>query len=351
MASNGGEQQWAWLGLLKWSLSYTDGTKPSDMTAMSEEDKKFLEEVMRDGILDENERMKVILETMATAMEAFQNANGSSELSTNTNELEDLLSELRDIVEQIDYARAFCSLKGLPFLLGCIQQRQAVPESIRIACLGVLATLCQNNPPVQLQLLELGSIKILSDLFFVDQPKAKAKIVQAMSANVRNHEVAEQIFCQTEQATEIFAQGLMATETPQLQQKTLFFLRALVTADSADRSRVRQFQSSIGYIADTFLQETNGFEVRELSLQLLNSILEQKKSVNAILAHKNAVAALGVQRVSVMRALSGEEREYAAVELEEWEKLLQQLARAEPDQEERPLMIAEGEALPTALPQ
>ena len=38
----------AWLGLLKWSLAYSDGTKPSEgAVPMSPEDKAFLEKVMK----------------------------------------------------------------------------------------------------------------------------------------------------------------------------------------------------------------------------------------------------------------------------------------------------------------
>merc|ERR1712176_183313 len=352
-ASGGPDEQWAWLGLLKWSLSYSDGTRPSSETLkMSDEDKKFLEEVMKNGILDENERMKYILEQLSEAMEGYQ--NGSSD---ENEELEDLLFELNDIVENIDYARAFCSLKGLPFLLGCCQEQEKIPANIRIASLGILATLCQNNPPVQLQLLELSSLKILSDLFFTEtDDNFKAKIVQAISANVRNHTTAENVFCETEQATELIGQGLGISNSEvseKLKKKTLFFFRALLTSDSSDRTRVRKFASSTGFVADNFLQvESNSPEIREMSLQFLNRVLEQKLSVNALLgSRKNNIVTLGITRVATLRGLEGEEKEYAAGELEEWENLILQLSRTTPDEEEPTLMLTQGQPLPRALPQ
>merc|ERR1712232_1320619 len=87
----------------------------------------------------------------------------------------DLLQELRDIIEQIDYARAFCALKGLNFILGIISSSlttttststststmvagtttkknktiDIIPQSIQMMCLGILSTLCQHNPQVQ----------------------------------------------------------------------------------------------------------------------------------------------------------------------------------------------------------
>jgi hsp70-interacting protein len=345
-----GGQQWAWLGLLKWSLSYSDGTSDTPATPMDPEKRAFLEAVMKDGILDENERMKVILSRMTKAIEIFQDGGTGVDLE----ELDDLLLELRDIVEQIDYARAFCSLQGLPFLLGCIQERQAVPESIRLACLGIIATMCQNNPPVQLQLLELGSIKILSDLFFLDpSDKNKARILQAMSANVRNHELAEEVFSRLEQAPQIFEQGLQGQLL--LQKRTLFFLRALTTSDTADQARVRRFSPSLARAADHFLPDEVDVELRERTLELLNVILEQKKSVNFLLGErKNCIVALGVRRVSALRKLEGEDKEFAVNEVEQWEKLLVHLARAEPDTlrpEGEVLLIEPGLHEPETLPQ
>lgn len=192
-----GNNPWAWTGLLKWSLNYVDGTKDvSDITPMSAEDKAFLEKVMREGIVDEGERMKFILTEATNAMEYYRSlaaeSAGNVDPPITEDALEDLLQELRDIVEQIDYARAFCSLQGLPFLLGCIQQFE-VPVTIRHVCLGILATLGQNNPPVQQQLLEMGALKTLSDLFFNEATAdaTKAKLMQSMSSLVRNHEVSD----------------------------------------------------------------------------------------------------------------------------------------------------------------
>eukprot|EP00980_Cylindrotheca_fusiformis_P015432 scaffold4343_cov144-Cylindrotheca_fusiformis.AAC.10 len=166
MSTGSGSDQWAWLGLLKWSLSYSDGTHESDLSPMSKEDREFLEKVMSEGIIDENKRMKFILEESTKAMEFYRSKSlhgeEAGEPPISDDDLEELLQELRDIVEQIDFARAFCSLQGLPFLIGCIGERKGVPEQIRMMCTGILSTICQNNPPVQKQLLETGGIKSLS---------------------------------------------------------------------------------------------------------------------------------------------------------------------------------------------
>jgi hypothetical protein len=98
----GGNQPWAWLGLLKWSLSYSDGTRDnSDISPMTAEDRAFLEKVMKEGVIDENERMKFILQEAAKAMEYYKSlcdenrekSNGEDEPPIAIEALEVLLQE------------------------------------------------------------------------------------------------------------------------------------------------------------------------------------------------------------------------------------------------------------------
>lgn len=346
MTSGGNNNPWAWLGLMKWSLEYTDGTNPTSDVPMSTEDRAFLEKVMAEGIIDENERMKTILKEVTSQMELWRAASKFSQ--EDEDKVEDLLDELRDIVEQIDYARAFQAMGGLGFLLGCVQRTESMPRSTRLMCLGLIATLCQHNPPLQKELLELGSMRILSDLFF-ETPASedadgqlRAKIIQAMSANVRSHALAEQVFCQLEQAPQLLTQGLDSKAPQVLRKRTLFFLRALVTSDNATKEWVRRFAPSIVQAIDQNLlvdgaqngeEANNNSELVEMTLAMVAQILEQKKSVNAVLFRKDAIAATAVQRVATLRALSGEDREFADVELKLWESVLILLARATKDAE------------------
>ena len=329
--------QWAWLGLLKWSLSYSDGTRPSNVQMMSSEDRAFLEEVMKEGIIDEAERMKFILKKLTEALETYQ--QGKNMTNTDLDDLETLMIELRDIVEQIDFARGFCAMKAVDFLLGCIQE-SSVPLEIRMGCLGILATLCQNNAPVQLEFLEKGAIRILSDLYFDDEGSGsfKAKLIQAMSAVVRNHEMAESVLEQVDQGPALMEDALNAEQPESLRKRAIFFLRAFVTSDTSSRYRVRKFSSCVTYIVDEYLT-IEGSELRELALDLLNQILMQKISVNAILERKTTIVKIGVQQITALRSLVGEELEYASTELESWEMLMIQLARAISDEEEVTMLL------------
>lgn len=303
---------------------------------MSPEDREFLEKVMKEGIINEGDRMQEILKSVTETITQWKDSPWTQ---SQAEETEDALQELRDIVEQIDYARAFASMKGLPFLMGCAQEREHVPPSTRMLCLGIIATMAGNNPPIQKELLEMGAIRTLSEMFFAEQEhdtngKMRSRIMQALSAMIRSHDLAEQVFCRTEQAASLMESGLgLQKEEPTvLRQRTLFLLRALVTSDSADRDRIVRFGASIGFVSDQFTVADADDRLREMTLGLLQQILEQGKSVNVVLEQKNTLAARAVERVAALRALTGDDGEYAATELELWESILVLLARTTPDE-------------------
>merc|ERR1740124_73990 len=306
---------------------------------------------MKNGIIGEGERMKTILSSLIENLESMKDKSPSTvdDEKIEENSLE-LLDELQNIVEQIDFARSFASMGGLPFLMGCSSERESVPRSVRASCLGIIATLCQNNPPVQYSMLEQGNIPKLVEMFFAESPPSnenltdegnedsndtfRGRAIQAMSCCVRNHDVGEKIFCMNSEGRLAIESGLglhrRHPPTINLRRRALFFLQALLTSDSADGDRVRLFTPCIYHAVSTFCDpdKETSLEMREITLSMLNRILNQKKSVNAILEVKAFLVELGVRRVTALRASEGEESEYADEELELWQSLIVELARA-----------------------
>ena len=79
-----------WSGLYKWSMKYHDGTKPSEnIKPMSEEDRKWLEEVMKHYTFDDASRLQEISKKLAEPATA----------SLPEDDLLALLDELCEIVE------------------------------------------------------------------------------------------------------------------------------------------------------------------------------------------------------------------------------------------------------------
>ena len=63
------QKQPDWNGLLAWSTKYHDGTKPSEFQAMSDEDKKWLENAMKEYTFNDTDKLKTICEEMAADIE------------------------------------------------------------------------------------------------------------------------------------------------------------------------------------------------------------------------------------------------------------------------------------------
>ena len=360
-SGNGGNSPFAWLGLLKWSLAFSDGTAPSGAEPMNAEDVAFLEKVMSEGIIDEGERMKTILKDLTESLEVMLGTETKQEekrKELDEDDMLELLLEVRDIVEQIDYARAFMAMGGIQFLLGCATYHatqsasdRTIPKSIRKGALGVLSTMCQNNPPVQLSLLEHGHMPQLIQLFLDYTPgndcgnagddSIREKTVQALSASIRGHSMAEHIFCQNEQGKAMLKLGLgmqMNAKKPsaQLRKRTLFLLRALLTSDDATDERHKEFQEMISFICTHEINEEweDDAEIREMSLAMLARLLQQSPSnkcaSKVILKHKDSIGSVGVARIQAIRNLKegSEDREFASLELEEWERLMIAMAEA-----------------------
>ena len=78
-----------WNGLLAWSSKYHDGTKPSEVQMMSEEDKKWLEEAMKQYTFSDTDKLKTLCDQMAEDIEKGFADEG----------LEDKLYELEDVIQ------------------------------------------------------------------------------------------------------------------------------------------------------------------------------------------------------------------------------------------------------------
>lgn len=382
MSSSGSSvnSPFAWLGLLKWSLAYTDGTSsdPSNALPMSEEDRTFLEKVMAEGIIDEGERMKSILKDLTDGLEVMMMVGtGSSIDDADSNEekvkelgeddMVELLEELRDIVEQIDYARAFMALGGIPFLLGLathinhgVAVTNCLPKLIRRGALKTMSTMCQNNPPVQLCLLENGHIPQLIKLFIEYTPGGgrdgrnsdgdddiRADVIQALSASVREHSMAEQIFCMNEEAKVMLELGLGMKQiitgrdstkrnpkpSVQLRKRSSFLLRALLTSDDATSDeRHTLFEDIIVYVCTRVIDDEweDDTEIREISMAMISMLLsmrlngKQSEALKIILRNKNNITSIVTRRIQHINALEegSEEKEDGAIELDELETLM-----------------------------
>ena len=101
-----------------------------------------------------------------------------------------------------------------------------------------------------------------------------------------------------------------------------------MTSDEGDEKRSEQFEPAISYVAENYLGESTPPTLRELAVEFLEQLWEQKRAPKTLLARKQALVGFGVQRIAALRSLEGEDKEFAAIELERWESYLVVLARS-----------------------
>mmetsp|Transcript_42489 Transcript_42489/g.51565 ORF Transcript_42489/g.51565 Transcript_42489/m.51565 type:complete len:306 (-) Transcript_42489:435-1352(-) len=164
-----------WKGLLKWSLSESDGTRPAK--EVSEADKKWFAEAMS-SFVDEVEVMRQINAYLRREPEEGVTEEEMVEVK------EGILEELQDIVESIDRARDLKQIGGFPVLMELLASKH---EGLRWRSAEVLATCVQNNPPVQDWALEQGALPRILHLCKDSSQTCQAKALLALSCISRGN--------------------------------------------------------------------------------------------------------------------------------------------------------------------
>uniref|UniRef100_A0A2P2JFZ3 TOG domain-containing protein n=1 Tax=Rhizophora mucronata TaxID=61149 RepID=A0A2P2JFZ3_RHIMU len=167
-----------WEGLLKWSLSHSDGTQPT--RNLSEEDRKWFMEAMQAHSVDVIRRMKEITLIMQ-APEQVLEAQGVTPA-----DVEDMLEELQEHVESIDMANDLHSIGGLAPLIGYLKNSHA---NIRAKAADVVTTIVQNNPKSQQLVMEANGLEPLL-LNFTSDPDVtvRTKALGAISSLIRHNQ-------------------------------------------------------------------------------------------------------------------------------------------------------------------
>lgn len=214
MASNPGE----WLGLLKWSLAYSDGTGQTTAKEMTSERRAWLEEAMSELVVDEAKRMKEIVEQLTVI-----NAQAGDEAEATA-----LFEELEDIVDNLDAAWDLIKMGSMDAVIEMLRSEHAY---IRIGAAQIVATCAQNNPKCQAALLQLGALAYTTHMTMHDSSAGvRLKALSAVSSLIRNCKDGERDFVEQGDGLLVLARGLASTEH-RFVAKCVHLLSFLLTED------------------------------------------------------------------------------------------------------------------------
>jgi hypothetical protein len=273
-----------WLGLLKWSLSQSDGTtSTSEIHPMSPEDKLFLENVMKDLVKDEGHRLCEILQELTTLVDLS--------LVSDEEKLFNLLEETQTMIDQIDMAQVFVKFGGIKILKIILTSSIYTEEQLKCLTCILLGELSQNNPLVQDQMFQYGIIDELCLLCMtsgVISSKLCLKALYGLSCVIRGHRSSEYRFFHELNGPN-FLYRLLQRDEPTSTVKVLFFLGALISSDFATASMVSGYCDLCLDLCYSFLQ-LNTTDMRcESTLQLLSSLTHSPNGRRYLHQHQSRV--------------------------------------------------------------
>ena len=215
----------SWSGLLKWSLSYADGTRPS--RAISEEERRWLAEaVERHMMVDVVSRMREIALLMSTPLSVLE-AHGIT-----PDDIEGLLAELQVHVESIDMANDLHSVGGLVPVIKYLRNSNA---RIRARAADVVTTVVQNNPTSQQLVMEASGFDPLLSNFTSDPDlTARIKALGALSSLIRNNKPGVSAFRLANGYAGL--RDALTSESARFQRKALNLTNYLLSESHSDCS-------------------------------------------------------------------------------------------------------------------
>ncbi|MQM15805.1 hypothetical protein Taro_048753 [Colocasia esculenta] len=319
-----------WDGLLKWSLSHSDGTRPA--SNLSEEDRKWFMEAMQAQTVDVMKRMKEITLVMQTPEDVLQ-AHGVN-----------MLEELQDHVESIDMANDLHSIGGLVPLLGYLKNSNA---GIRAKAADVVTTVVQNNPKSQQLVMDVNGLEYLLSNFTSDPDvTVRTKALGAISSLIRHNKPGIAAFKLGNGYAAL--RDALASDNVRFQRKTLNLLQYLLHENNSDCSVVTE----LGFPrAMVHLASSDDSDVREAALRgLLELSLDETSGNNAVLAEDDKLKQILQSRIQGISTMNAEDLGAAREERQLVDSLWTAYYKEPSSLREKGLVVLPGEDEPSPPP-
>ncbi|CAD5330567.1 unnamed protein product [Arabidopsis thaliana] len=251
-----------WDGLLKWSLSHSDGTRPTRQ--LSEEDRKWFAEAMQSQTVDVVKRLKEITQVLQTPQKVLE----AHEVTPQ--DIEGLLDELQEHVESIDMANDLHSVGGLVPLLGYLKNSNA---NIRAKSADVVSTIVENNPRSQESVMEANGLESLLLSFTSDTDMhSRTQALGAISSLIRNNKPGITGFRIANGYSGL--KDALETDSVRFQRKALNLLHYLLQENDSDSDIAIEFglHHLMMHLVSSF-----DADVREAALRGLLELVKARK--------------------------------------------------------------------------
>ncbi|CAA0829812.1 Fes1A [Striga hermonthica] len=252
-----------WDGLLKWSLSHSDGTNTS--RTLSEEDRRWFMEAMQAQSVDVIRRMKEITLVMQAPEHVLESQGVTPQ------DIEGLLDELQEHVESIDMANDLKSIGGLEPLINHLKNPHA---NIRAKAAEVVSTIVQNNPTSQKSVMDSNGLEPLLSNFIADPDVlVRTKALGAISSLIRHNKPAIAAFRLANGYAAL--RDALGSESVRFQRKALNLIHYLLQQNHSDLAIATELGFSRIFL---HLASSQDIEVREGALSGLLELARTESS-------------------------------------------------------------------------
>lgn len=269
-----------WQDLLKWSLSYNDGTGPPQRK-LDDEERRWFYQAMESAFEDEGERLKQDMLILA------QSHDGEVQGVTLERQC-DIMEDVEDLVAQIDLAKTFVKMEGMALLMKIVRERGKGGDGgsdlsrLRAGALTAASTCINHNPEAQADFLRRGGIEAMAEVV-VDKGedvKVRAKALSVIAATVRHNNTAFLQFLHAAGLDIVVLALKDATATREDAQRSAVLLRkGFRLLEYVARETLQKFGKTVPQVRGVCLAnapalaascaESDDVEVRESSLAFL----------------------------------------------------------------------------------
>ncbi|KAL0336588.1 UNVERIFIED_CONTAM: Hsp70 nucleotide exchange factor FES1 [Sesamum radiatum] len=260
-------------GMLQWAIGHSDPAKLKEATL-------DIQHLSPEDLKQRQTEIKELMEKLNTPSDGKLMKIAIDDLNNLSVPLEDrrrALEELLILVEPIDNANDLHKLGGLTAV---IRELDNVDPEIRTISAWILGKASQNNPFVQNQILELGTLAKLMDMARSNFVEEATKALYAISALIRNNLEGQELFYM--EAGDMMLQNILSNSSIdiRLRRKSVFLLADLVECqlDSRKSKEPPFFSNHLLLKSVVDLMASADLDLQEKALYAVKKLLLLKSS-------------------------------------------------------------------------
>uniref|UniRef100_A0A1J3DY93 Hsp70 nucleotide exchange factor fes1 n=1 Tax=Noccaea caerulescens TaxID=107243 RepID=A0A1J3DY93_NOCCA len=296
-------------GMLHWAIGNSD---PATLKEAAQDSQKMsLDELQKRQL-----ELKELVEKLKMPSDAKLMQIAISDLNNSSLSLEDrhrALQELLILVEPIDNANDLSKSGGLKVVAGELNHSDS---DVRKLAAWVLGTASQNNPFVQAQVLEIGTLTTLIKMVNSSSAEEAAKALFAVSALIRNNVAGQEMFYAAHGY--LMLQDVMRNESLdiKLRRKAVFLVGDLAECQvqNTEKTELPIFSDRLFLKSVVDLIAVLDLDLQEKALEAIKTLLQLKSIEPSVLRDFCGLeGALERMKLQLEESMADEnKRDYAA---------------------------------------